>query len=114
MGLRQVGDGNRGAGGAVSPYNAYRGTDGWVMVLAGDNVRWRNLCRVMGRPELAEDPRFVNLAARSKNRYEVDRIVTEWTKTKKREEIMDVLAAINVLFGTVMQSHERITDPQLQ
>src|SRR5713226_261124 len=53
MGLRQLRDGNRAAGGAVSPYNAYRATDGWVMVLAGDNVRWRNLCSVMGRPVLA-------------------------------------------------------------
>jgi formyl-CoA transferase len=113
MGLRQLRDGNRAAGGAVSPYNAYRATDGWVMILAGDNVRWRNLCRVMGRPELAEDPRFVNLAARSKNRHEVDRIVTEWTKTKSRQEIMDVLAANNVLVGIVKELHEVMTDPHL-
>ena len=37
MGLTDLRDGNRASGGAISPYNAYPTSDGWVMILAGES-----------------------------------------------------------------------------
>src|SRR5215472_2742971 len=74
IGLRQLRDGNRASGSAIVPYNAYPAVDGWVMILAADNERWRRLCRVMVQPQLAVDERFATLALRVKNREECDRI----------------------------------------
>jgi crotonobetainyl-CoA:carnitine CoA-transferase CaiB-like acyl-CoA transferase len=49
--------------------NNYRTRDGrWLILvhLQADRY-WPDLCRRVGRPDLATDPRFVNMAARAKN-----------------------------------------------
>jgi len=113
MGLRQLREGNRGSGGVVTPANAYPASDGWVMILAADNHRWRKLCVLMGRPEMADDPRYAKLSGRSKDRDTVDRIIGEWTRTKTRQQLMDELSANDVICGIVKELPEVMTDPHL-
>ena len=113
MGIRQLREGNRGSGGVVTPANAYPASDGWVMILAADNQRWHKLCSVMGKPEVADDPRFVKLSGRSHHRDEIDRIIGEWTRTKTRRQLMDELSANNVICGIVKELPEVMTDPHM-
>src|SRR5215831_3663280 len=113
MGLRQLREGNRGSGGVVTPANAYPASDGWVVILAADNERWRRLCRIMGRPELGEDSRYAKLSGRSKNRDEIDRLIGEWTSTKTRSELMQLLNANDIICGVVKELPEVMTDPHL-
>jgi formyl-CoA transferase len=113
MGLRQLREGNRSSGGVITPANAYPASDGWVVILAADNERWRKLCRIIGRPELAQDSRYVKLSGRSKNRDEIDRLIGEWTSTKTRDELMESLNANDIICGVVKELPEVMTDPHL-
>jgi CoA:oxalate CoA-transferase len=113
MGVEQLRDGNRSPGGYVVPYNTYPAADGWVMILASDNARWRKLCALMGHHELANDARFATLAARRQRQNEVDQIVADWTRTQTRQGIMDLLAANDVLGGIVNDLDEVMADPHL-
>ncbi|HLW70455.1 MAG TPA: CoA transferase [Candidatus Binataceae bacterium] len=113
MGIQQLRDGNRSPGGYVVPYNTYPAADGWVMILASDNPRWRKLCTLMGHPELGDDARFATLAARRQRQDEVDQIVAAWTQQQTRQEIMDMLAANDVLGGIVNDLDEVMADPHL-
>ena len=48
-----------------APYRVFRTRDGWITLGASKEKFWRALCGIIGRPELAEDPRFaVNAEAR--------------------------------------------------
>jgi crotonobetainyl-CoA:carnitine CoA-transferase CaiB-like acyl-CoA transferase len=113
MGLRHLREGNRGSGGVITPANAYPASDGWVVILAADNERWRKLCRIIGRPELAQDSRYIKLSGRSKNRDEIDRLIGEWTTTKTRDELMESLNANDIICGVVKELPEVMTDPHL-
>jgi formyl-CoA transferase len=113
MGLKQLRDGNHSSGGFVVPYNTYPARDGWVMILAGDNVRWSKLCALMGHPEFGTDPRFATLKARRGRQEEVDAIVTEWTRGQTRQQIMDQLGADDLFGGIVKDLDEVMTDPHL-
>jgi len=112
-GMKNLRDGNRAPGGAISPYNAYPASDGWVLILAGDNVRWTKLCGLMGTPEMIADERFATPGARARNRHEVDRIVGAWTIMKTRRELFDVMAAADVFCGMVQDLPEVMADPHL-
>ena len=92
MGFKNLRDGNHSSGGFVVPYNTYPARDGWVMILAGDNVRWSKLCALMGHPEFGTDPRFATLKARRGRQEEVDAMVAEWTcaLTRRRSWISSV------------------------
>lgn len=113
MGVRKLRNGNRSAGNVVAPYNTYPARDGWVMIMAGDNVRWRKLCALMGHPEHGVDPRFATLSERRQRQDEVDAIVSEWTSTQTRQQIMDQLGANDLIGGIVKDLDEVMTDPHL-
>ncbi len=43
----------------VAPYQGFRARDGKMFILAVGNDRiWRKFCEVIGKPGLADDPRF--------------------------------------------------------
>lgn len=113
MGLRQLREGNRGSGGVITPANAYPAADGWVVILAADNQRWRRLCRIMGRPELGEDSRYAKLSGRSRCRDEIDALIGEWTSTRTRAQLMELLNSNDVICGIVKELPEVMTDPHL-
>jgi CoA:oxalate CoA-transferase len=113
IGVRELRNGNRSAGNLVAPYNTYPARDGWVMIMAGDNVRWRKLCALMGHPEYGIDSRFATLSERRQHQDEVDAIVSEWTISQTRQEIMDQLGANDLLGGMVKELDEVMTDPHL-
>jgi crotonobetainyl-CoA:carnitine CoA-transferase CaiB-like acyl-CoA transferase len=65
----------------VAPYGAYRTNDGQVVVLGTTNDgEWRRLAQqVLGRADLAEDPRYARNADRVLRRPELDEAITAWT-----------------------------------
>jgi formyl-CoA transferase len=70
-------------GGAIAtaaPSNAYRSRDGvWVLIAANSDPLFRRLAALMGRPELAEDPRYAGNQARVANREALDAEINAWT-----------------------------------
>lgn len=54
------------------PCSSYRAADGWVGVTCLTPAQWRALCRLLGRPDLAEDPRFATTYERLMLGDEVD------------------------------------------
>ena len=48
----------------IAPYGAYACAGGAVVVGAGNDDQFRRLCATLGRPELADDPRYADNAAR--------------------------------------------------
>ena len=52
----------------VVPYQAFAAADGHIMVAAGNDNLFRRLCTAIGRPDLAEDPRFRTNGDRVVNR----------------------------------------------
>ncbi|MGQ0509847.1 MAG: CaiB/BaiF CoA transferase family protein [Betaproteobacteria bacterium] len=58
----------RGAHLSLTPTQAFPTADGWVFVACMNEGFWQLLVKDLGRPELAQDPRFVDLPARLANR----------------------------------------------
>ena len=112
-GVAQLREGNRATGGLIAPYNSYPTTDGWVMMLLNDPVRWRRLCNVLGQPELADDPRFATSQARVANHQPLDSIIADWTRTRTRQQVMDIFVANDIFCGMVQDLPEVMTDPHL-
>ena len=60
----------------VTPYGAYRAKDGYIIVAPGfTQVFWQNLCRMLNREDLIEDPRFGTLTNRRKHRNALQEIL---------------------------------------
>jgi len=102
--------GNRHGGLGVAPYNAYQARDGYVVINAPGDRHFRAILEVMGRPELADDPRFATRGARVANMAAVDAIVEGWTRTQTRAEAAATLLASSVPCAPVRELSEVILD----
>lgn len=82
------------------------------LVLVGFLHHWRDLCAAMGRPQLAEDPRYALDAERVQRRAEVNTLIAAWL-----DEFPDVTAALakleahNVPCAPVLSVKETLTHP---
>jgi formyl-CoA transferase len=55
----------------TAPYQALRTRDGWITVGANTPALWALLCRTIGRDDLLADDRFIDNAARMRDRLEL-------------------------------------------
>lgn len=95
----------------VAPSNAYPTADGSEILIAGnaDSVFGR-LCEVMGRPDLADDPRYADHGARGENAAELDALVSEWTAGLTGDALLDRLSDAGVPVGRVYTAADMLDD----
>lgn len=67
------------------------GEDEWVAVSVRDDADWVAVLDVIGRPELADDPRFDTAQARLANHDAFDDVMRQWTATQAPDEAADAL-----------------------
>lgn len=85
------------------PYDAYVCRDGYVCIVASNEKLWGNMCQVMGRPELAKDPRFNSNATRIQNIEEMTAIINGWTKQLTVDEVVTKLRAARVAVAPILE-----------
>ena len=109
-------DGTRSGGGTNGPSGLYPCAPGglndyvWIMTSRGNPEHWTRLCKVMGREELIDDPRFSTPAARVKNDAELDPIIREWTMRHTKHEAMALVGGAGIPAGAVLDTMELQTD----
>jgi formyl-CoA transferase len=105
--------GNSHGGLAESPYNVYPTVDGWIAILCAGEEQWRALTRVMGRPELAQDPRFADLKARVAHLEEVDELVANFSRPQHKGPLFQRLMAEHIPCAPVRDLDEVVHDEHL-
>jgi len=99
----------------AAPHGVYpcRGDDRWCAIAVCSEDEWRALCRAVGHPEWAEDPRFRSLEARKAHEDELDALLSRWTAERTPREVMEVLQGAGVRAGAVNRLSDLFSDPQL-
>jgi len=75
------------------------GDDAWVVIAVTDDVAWRALGDVIGRPDLAGDPALATAAGRRAREAELEAAITGWTRARSPDEAMEALQAAGVAAG---------------
>ena len=83
--------GNRPPTRGSAPYNVYECVDGHVAIICVTEVHWTNLLDVVGRSELADDPRFATQALRAQHEDDVDAAVAPWLRERSKYEVAAIL-----------------------
>ena len=99
-----------------APQGCYRaaGADQWAVLSVGDHEQWRALCRLMGKPGLAQDPRFDNLPGRLTNHDQLDIIINRWTEKHDKYSLMEMLQSEGIPAGPVLSGKDTHADPHLR
>ncbi|MEV4460214.1 CoA transferase [Microbispora sp. NPDC049633] len=105
--------GNRSVNNA--PRNTYRCRDGsWVAVSTSAQSIAERVMRLVGRPELAEEPWFATGAGRVAHADELDAAVATWVGERTREEVLRAFEEAEAAVAPIYDVRDVLADPQLR
>jgi crotonobetainyl-CoA:carnitine CoA-transferase CaiB-like acyl-CoA transferase len=85
----------------IVPYQAFPTADGHIILAVGNDAQYGRMCRAMGRPDLAEDPRFQTISNRVANRRELLPMLEEITRQRSIDEWVAAMEAVDVPCGPI-------------
>ncbi|MDX2395991.1 CaiB/BaiF CoA transferase family protein [Streptomyces sp. NPDC090054] len=111
LGYVQRRTGNRSVNNA--PRNTYRSADGrWLAVSASARSVAERVVRLVGRPELADEPWFATGAGRAEQADVLDGAVGGWIALRKADEVVAAFETAEAAVARVYDVRDVMTDPQ--
>lgn len=95
----------------VAPSNVYPCRDGEYLIGANGDGVFGRLCQAMGRPELANDTRYVSHSARGAHQAELDALIADWTRTLAVDELEALMLEHGVPAGRIYGPADMLADP---
>ncbi len=112
--------GAKSGGGNNAPSGLYPAKGGgpndyvYLTTSRANPEHWSRLCKLIGREDLIEDPRFATGNDRVAHEKELDAIIGEWTKQHDKREAMEKLIAVGVPSGAVFDTMELQNEPSFE
>ena len=99
----------------IAPSNTYRCSDGSYIVIGGNSdAIFKRLMRVIGRPELAEEPRYRTNKERAEHATELDAMIVGWTEQYPLHEVLRLLEEAYIPSGPIYSIADIVHDEQYQ
>jgi formyl-CoA transferase len=97
-----------------APYGVYHSKDGYITLGATGDKRWPQLCRILGMPNLPNDPRFNTNGGRYANRLELAKILESKLREKTSDEWEIILNQNSIPCGPIYKMDQALEHPQVQ
>ena len=97
----------------VVPYQNFRSADGWILVGATNDAAWVRMAGVLGRPELASDPRYASAQSRSERREELIALIEPLFLECDTAEWMRKFDAVRIPCSPVQDVAQALAHPQV-
>jgi crotonobetainyl-CoA:carnitine CoA-transferase CaiB-like acyl-CoA transferase len=107
--LKPVGSGHP----QLVPYQAFPTSDGYIVIGAGTNKIYRQMCEAMGQPALRDNPLFATNQDRVARRDELVPQLSDAMRARSTADWMAIFEAADVPCAPVNEIHEALHDPQL-
>ena len=98
----------------IVPFQTFPASDGFLVVACAKDSLWGKLCEALGRPELAEDERFADMAARNRNREDLVALLKHEFAQRSVTQWIDRLTVAGVPCGPVNDIETALADEQAQ
>ena len=98
---------------ALLPYQTFRTKTRDLALAVGSEKLWQIFCPAIGRPELANDPRYRRNADRAKNRATLIPLLQEVFLTKTYEEWEAIFLPKGIPFGAINNIAQVVAHPQV-
>lgn len=98
----------------IQPQNVYPVKDGFIVLAVGNDGQFRKFAQAIGRPALADDPKFATNAARVENLPELETLLIEALTSGTISEWVATFAAAGVPSGPINTVGRVFDEPQVQ
>ena len=95
-----------------APYQAFEAKDGYFAIAAGNHKLWLDVLAVVGKPELAEDARFITTTDRAKNQVALKDLLEGVFTTQAVDHWIQAFNAAGVPHARINDYAAALADPQ--
>jgi crotonobetainyl-CoA:carnitine CoA-transferase CaiB-like acyl-CoA transferase len=96
-----------------APLGAYRCKDGYIIIATVGDEHWQRLCRAMGKPEWAADPKYRTKRQRWEKKYVLAEEIEKWTAHYTVKEVGEFLDRERVANSPILNIQQVADDPHL-
>jgi len=96
-----------------SPHGVFRAADRPFNIAVGNEAMWRTFVQVIGRPDLAADPRFSSPGHRLKNRDELTAEINRALDSRPAQYWIDLFNEQGIPSGPILTIEEMFNHPQI-
>lgn len=96
----------------AAPYQAFPTLDGWINIGGANQSNWERIARLVGAPELIDDPRFKDNSARMAHREALAALLGAHLRERRTEDWLHELDAAGIPAGPIRSIGEMASDPQ--
>ena len=98
----------------VVPYQVFKAADGYLIVAVGNDSQFRAYCQIIGKPELATDPRYQTNSQRILNRDTLIPMLEEIMLGRERDEWIAAFEKAGVPGGPIQTIDQVFAHPQVK
>jgi formyl-CoA transferase len=89
------------------------GPNDYIFLFTATSRQWDMYCMAIGKPEMADDPRYATPVARQENAEELYALTSEWCMARTKYEAMHEMASAGVPCSAVLDTLDLFQDPHL-
>jgi formyl-CoA transferase len=112
LGINRRATGNRSP--IAGPSDIFRVSDGWIIVQVIGQPLFKRWARLIGVPELLEDPRFSDDLRRGENGELLSAMMAKWCESRTREAALEELEEARIPAGPVYSPREALDDTTIR
>ena len=99
---------------SITPFEAFKTKDTYIIIAAGNDKLFKNLCDVLQIPEISTDERFSSNSSRSENVDQLKKIIEEKLSLKKTDEWIKEMEQLKIPCGPIFNIKQAVENPQVQ
>jgi CoA:oxalate CoA-transferase len=99
---------------SIVPFQSFPTKDNSHIIIAlGNDNLWKSFCRLIGREDLSDHPKFATNPLRTQHRKELEELLIPEFEKKTRQEWLDLLGKANLPHSPVNNIKEICDDPHI-
>jgi CoA:oxalate CoA-transferase len=99
---------------SITPFSAVPASDGHMIVAIGNDNLWQQFCKLVVRPDLATDDRYLTNKSRTDNWATLEPALSAIFKERTISEWIEALEGMGIPCGPINTVDKVLQDPQIQ
>ena len=99
---------------SIAPFEAFKTKDSYIIIAAGNDKLFKNLCDVLQIPEISNDERFITNSLRCENMDQLKEIFEKKLSEKNTEKWIKEMEQLKIPCGPIFNIKQAVENPQIQ